>query len=200
MAPDRPKPTCAEVAGLIDAYVDDDLGTASASRVRAHLNACGPCRHAWERAVEVKQELNTLPPMRCPDAVMDRVMAEIAPGTAAPRRRIWFAAPLGLAAAAAMAIGVPMYLLRPVVVDAPVTTQPIAQTPEAISPEAISPEKLAEAEAQLKWTLAYIGRVNRDSAEAVHGHLAGMDALEPARDALTILLNLRGDSAAAQES
>jgi hypothetical protein len=122
---------------------------------------------------------------------MENVMRQVAPRRLSPRRRIGFVMPLGLAAAAAIAVSV--YLARPAIVNAPPAN--------GVETAEITPQELADAEAQLKWTLAYIGRVNQDSAAAVQGHVAGMEMLEPARDALSVLLNPRGESTAApQES
>lgn len=99
---------------LIDARFVDGLDPAQTAELRAHLRDCAACRAYYDRIAELEQALGG-------DAAVNARLhalgapapASVSPpstgGSTAPRRRGWL---IGLAAAAALALGVGL-LLRP---------------------------------------------------------------------------------------
>jgi mycothiol system anti-sigma-R factor len=67
---------CRDVADVLWEYLDDELGAERAAAVRAHLNACPPCRirsgyaQSFLRAVEGVEGTD-----RAPDVLRERIDA-----------------------------------------------------------------------------------------------------------------------------
>jgi anti-sigma factor (TIGR02949 family) len=53
----RSSPTCAEVAAVMQAYLDGEVDEAEARRVVAHLDACAGCNHEVQIFRNIKQAL-----------------------------------------------------------------------------------------------------------------------------------------------
>ena len=180
MTPHNPETQCAEIAGLIDPYVDGDLSDDAARRVAAHVETCEECRAQHEFAQSLKRDLNAMPGVPCPDHVLDAVLAKIAPQ---PRTRSWRGPLIGaasLAAAASFIDAVSLFAINPPAKEPIQTTETI----ESPAPS-LSPEELARAEAQVKWTLDYLARVNERNADFIRKPVSGVAIISPASDVLT---------------
>jgi anti-sigma factor (TIGR02949 family) len=137
---------CEEALELLEPYLDGDLSPAGASRLRAHLERCPSCAAELDLAAKIQRELRALPELDCPPEVLERVLragrGEVVPFQ--PRTR---AAGLRIAAAAALVAltvgggALFLYLQRP-------SSQP-------------TPEQIAQATAEAKLALAYIGKTTR---------------------------------------
>lgn len=80
---------CARVRVLLEAYVDGDMAASDpplAARVHGHLLTCDDCRRQHEQAVSLPFRLKALRSPAPPPALVDRVMASIAPLPTASRR------------------------------------------------------------------------------------------------------------------
>jgi anti-sigma factor RsiW len=123
---------CDEALDLLEPFLDGELTLGEESRLRTHLTACRACAAELALAARIQQELRALRP------------ATVLPfpgrgSVARPARR------LAAAAVLALAIGGALYLEQNRV-------QPAA------SP---SPEEIAQATAEARFALAYVGRVSR---------------------------------------
>jgi predicted anti-sigma-YlaC factor YlaD len=79
---------CARVRVLLEAYVDGDLAKSDpplAARVRNHLSTCDDCRGQHEQAVSIPFRLKALRSPDPPPALVNRVMASIAPAPTSSR-------------------------------------------------------------------------------------------------------------------
>ena len=69
----RIDPECEEVRSLSSDYIDEDLDEARTSRLRAHLEMCGPCT-AFVNTLRATVRLLRLTPRRdAPDDLRQRV-------------------------------------------------------------------------------------------------------------------------------
>jgi anti-sigma factor RsiW len=154
---------CAWVSDNIDMHIDGELSGESLMRFDSHVHDCLRCQHELASARRVLNELWTMPAMECPDEVIGSVHREVAAAQAVPKRQrfswlraAWFRPALA-GAFTAVAIMSSLYI-----VDINRSQAPTAQ-------------EVAEAEAALRWTLAYVSDVSRDAVmkEAVEGGLVG---------------------------
>lgn len=138
---------CEEALDWIEPYLDGDLPEDEAGRLRGHLAGCPTCAAELQLATRIQNELRSLPQLDCPPEVMERVRRE-GRGVVLPfesRRRATMG--LRLAAAAAMlalAVGGGALFLQ---IQRP-SDQP-------------SPEQIAQATAEAKLALAYLGKATR---------------------------------------
>lgn len=68
-----PQLTCAQVDGLIEPWIDDELPATKAARVAGHCAACAACHDEADRARALRASLRRLPELQPPA----RVMAEV---------------------------------------------------------------------------------------------------------------------------
>jgi anti-sigma factor RsiW len=139
---------CEEALEILEPYVDGDLPPAEASRLRAHLECCGSCAAELELAARIQRELRTLPELDCPPEVWERVhragRGEVVPFPSQSRagRRV---ARIGAAAAVlALALGGGALFLQ-----------------NQRQPSRPTPEQIAQATAEAKLALAYLGKATR---------------------------------------
>ncbi len=84
--------TCEDIAPLISAFVDGELSSDAASRVAAHLDACGGCRAVKDDYEVLAQDLRRRAPRPASPALRARVLAGLAAepregaGAALPRQ------------------------------------------------------------------------------------------------------------------
>lgn len=145
-------PHCEEALAGIEPYLDGDLPEDEADRLRGHLAGCPACAAELELATRIQSELRSLPQLDCPPEVLERVRREGRADRARvvpfePRRRVSrFLGPRLAAAAAvlALAVGGGALFLQ-------------VQQP----PDQPSPEEIAQATAEAKLALAYLGKATR---------------------------------------
>lgn len=136
-------PFCEEALGLLEPYLDGDLPAAESSRLREHLRGCVACTAEMDLATRIQRELRSLPQLDCPPEVLERVHqagGEIVPFR--PRGRVGSRI-AAIAALLALAVGGGALFLRFEQRDRP------------------SPREIAQATAEARYALAYIGKVTR---------------------------------------
>jgi anti-sigma factor RsiW len=170
---------CARVSESIESYLDGDLSTGESARTEGHLLTCPRCRHEMSLAKGVMKELRSLPKLECPDRVTERVFAEVEAVEPTGRTlrvfiKTWaFGRVLGIprpALAGALALLVVFSSLMIERLNEPV--------------EQASAEEIAQAEAAIKWTFAYVHEVGRRSGLAVRDEVFGAGLVEPAQRAV----------------
>ncbi|HEV2853160.1 MAG TPA: zf-HC2 domain-containing protein [Thermoanaerobaculia bacterium] len=138
-------PRCEEALDWIEPYLDGDLPGEEAARLREHLGRCPACAAELQLAERIQRELRALPQLDCPPEVLERVERAGRGEVVAfrPRQRT----SLRLTAAAALlalSVGGGALFLR---------LQRSSDQP--------SPEEVAQATAEAKLALAYLGRATR---------------------------------------
>lgn len=153
---------CEEALDLLEPFLDGDLSPGEEERLQAHLEGCASCAAELKLAGTVQRELRSLPHHDCPPEVLEKVRSAGGKVTAFPPGR-WFSPErLRVAAAAALlavAIGAGAFFARPV-----------HQGPD--------PEEVAQATAEARYALAYIGKVSRRTGlelrdDVLRRHLGG---------------------------
>lgn len=136
---------CEEALELLEPYVDGDLSPMEASRLRFHVERCGSCAAELALATRIQRELRSLPELECPPEVLERVQlggrGKVVPFPSRPQAgwRI-----VAAAAVLALALGGGALFLQ-------IQRQPSQPTPEQI----------AQATAEAKLALAYLGKATR---------------------------------------
>lgn len=156
---------CEEALDWIEPYLDGDLPEDEAVRLRGHLDHCPACAAELALAARIQGELRSLPQLDCPPEVMERVRREGRGVVVAfePQRR---ATGLRLAAAAAMltlAVGGGALFLR-------------VQQPS----DPPSPEEIAQATAEAKLALAYLGKATRRASADLQEEVLAKRLVVPA--------------------
>jgi anti-sigma factor (TIGR02949 family) len=152
---------CEWVLDKIEPLLDRELSADETSKMRVHLEQCTACSSELELAEATRTAIRNLPAQQCPTAVTTAVMGHIANESASgePASRWWNSLlqwkPLRPAAvAAALVLVVSMSVF-------------IGQKQENPAPDIVSDtlefssEEVALAEAELKWTIAYISQTGR---------------------------------------
>lgn len=160
-------PYCEEALDWIEPYLDGDLPEDEAARLREHLAGCSSCAAELELATRIQSELRSLPQLDCPPEVLERVRQE-GRGVVVPfkPRRIVRAIGPRLAAAAAvlaLAVGGGALFLQ---IQKP-SDQP-------------SPEQIAQATAEAKLALAYLGRATRRASDDLREEVIAKRLVVPA--------------------
>lgn len=136
--------TCDEALDWIEPFVDGDLESEEADRLRSHLAACQACAGELALAERIQKELRALPQPDCPPEILEKVVrtgrGQVVPFPARPLRvRIAAAAAL-----LALAVGGGSLFLH-------------YQHPH----DQPSPEQVAQATREARLALAYLGRATR---------------------------------------
>jgi len=135
---------CEEALDFLEPYLDGDLPVAEASRLREHLERCPDCAAELALAARIQRELRSLPQLDCPPEVLEKVRetgrGEVVPFR--PRERVGLRI-AAVAAVLALAVGGAALFLRFERRDRP------------------SPQEIAQATAEARYALAYIGKVTR---------------------------------------
>ena len=183
---------CEWARDSIDAYLDGELTDVDVTALKSHLDECGECREELESARQVLSELRDLPGQRCPDGVTDHLFATIDAGSAAPpgratvqrtgRRPGWLTAWRFGLLRPALAVSLILVIA--------VSAVWIGHHNRSLqhSP-GYTPEEVAHAEAELKWTMAFLGDVGRRTGYAVRDEAIGARVVEPIRRAVHSVLD-----------
>jgi anti-sigma factor (TIGR02949 family) len=159
---------CEEALDWIEPYLDGDLPEDEAARLRGHLDRCTVCAAELTLATRIQSELRSLPQLDCPPEVMERVRRE-GRGVVVPfesrRRASRFLGPRLAAAAALLALAVGggalfLQIQRP-------SDQP-------------SPEEIAQATAEAKLALAYLGKATRRASDDLQEEVLAKRLVVPA--------------------
>ena len=157
---------CQEALDWIEPYLDGDLPEDEAARLRGHLAGCPSCAAELELATRIQRELRSLPQPDCPPEVLERVYQE-GRGVVVPfkaRRRALIGPRLAAAAAVlALAVGGGALFIQ--------IQQPSDQP---------SPEQIAQATADAKLALAYLGRATRRASDDLREEVIAKRLVVPA--------------------
>jgi anti-sigma factor (TIGR02949 family) len=134
---------CEEALDRIEPFLDGELTSDDAARLRDHLAGCRSCAGEMALAVKIQRELRALAPARQGEVVPFPRLA----GRGASMRIFLAAAVLALTVGGALFLA--QIRIRPASLD---------QTAE--SPD---PAKIALATAEARFALAYIGKVSRQT-------------------------------------
>jgi anti-sigma factor (TIGR02949 family) len=136
--------TCDEALDFLEPFVDGELPSGEADRLRSHLQGCRACAGELALAERVQKELRALPQPDCPPEVIERVVrsgrGQVVPFPARPLR-VRIAAAAALLALAVGGGSLFLHYQRP--------------------PDPPSPEQVAEATREARLALAYLGRATR---------------------------------------
>jgi anti-sigma factor (TIGR02949 family) len=184
---------CDWVLDRLEAYLDGDLSTDELAPIESHLTICGNCTRELGLARQVQSMLHALPEHRCPDAVVEAAARRInglpAPATVPLTERLsgwWHQFMHPIAAAAAMLLVVAMTVF--------IGQEHHYNSTASLSPEdtlELSAEDIALAEAEIKWTLAYLGDVGRRSGRAVRDEAIINHVVKPVGRALDTAFHSR---------
>jgi anti-sigma factor RsiW len=152
---------CEEALELLEPLLDGDLPPREEERLQTHLEGCASCAAELDLAGAVQRELRSLPLHDCPPEVLEKVRS--AGGEVVPFRP-WLSRFRVAAAAAllAVAIGAGAFFARPV-----------RQGPD--------PEEVAQATAEARYALAYIGKVSRQTGLELRDDVLRRHLGEPER-------------------
>ncbi len=138
----------------IDRFLDAELDGGDLMTFQGHVDVCSGCRRELARAETVLRELHSLPDLHCPDEIVDRALAAaeaepVARERAERRGPAWW----------------PFPVLRPVLAGALVLIIALSALWVANrSRSDFTPADVAEAEAELMITLAYLDDISRRSS------------------------------------
>ncbi len=107
---------CGAWGEQLGAYLDGELAAAARTRLESHLPSCETCRSALDAQRWLSSALASLPPLEPSSQFEAGFWARLARAeaqTAPPRRTRWLRAPLIGGAAAAAALSLAVYLVRP---------------------------------------------------------------------------------------
>ena len=172
---------CAWARERIELYIDNDLGQSALSAFESHVDECKACRQEMQMAKSVVEELRALPGFECPDEVVDRVFDRVeAEGEGQRngkgwRRFIEWIAPsrFGVPRAAVAGAFVLLIAISSLVA--------VRVSQREVQP---TPEEIAEAEATLKWTFAYVNEVSRRTSVTVRDDVIGERVIGSMRKAV----------------
>ncbi|HEV7504291.1 MAG TPA: anti-sigma factor [Thermoanaerobaculia bacterium] len=164
---------CHDALDLLEPYVDGDLETAEAERLRSHLESCRACAAELVLAERIQRELRALPQLDCPPEIVERVRREGAQVLSfrSPARPRGPALPFRIAAAAALlavALGGGIFFVR---------SQQQPRQPSAA--------EVARATQQARYALAYLGRVSRQASLDVRDDVIARRVVLPAAQSVS---------------
>jgi anti-sigma factor RsiW len=82
---------CPEVDGVIDAYTDNELGSAEAVEVRAHLDVCPACRQRVDARASLGRLIRRVPYYTAPHRLRVAVATARRPARVSPQLLAWAA-------------------------------------------------------------------------------------------------------------
>ncbi len=167
---------CERVHQHLEALVDGELAQPVEAAMRRHLATCAPCTAAHAEAIQIALSLRSLPELACPPQVTRAVLAQAAAEHAQRPARAqetesatvhefpthqpvrW--RPALAAALIAAAVGSALFFYP--------RSVPPTQSTETVR---LSAREIAEAEIELKLTLAYIAEVGREAGLTVRDEM-----------------------------
>ncbi len=138
----------------IDRFLDAELDGGDLMTFQGHVDVCSGCRRELARAETVLRELHSLPDLHCRDEVVDRALAAaqaapVARHRAGRRSPAWW----------------PFPVFRPALAGALILALVLSSLWVANrSRSDFTPADVADAEEELKWTLAYLDDIGRRSS------------------------------------
>lgn len=154
---------CEWVVDNMEPLLDRELSADDASAIRGHLQQCGACSSEFELAEATRTAIRNLPAQQCPASVTAALMEHIAnePASGEPALNWWNTLlrwkplrPAAVAAALVLVVSMTVFIGHKHENPAP----PFINGNDSLE---FSPEEIALAEAEVKWTLAYISQTGR---------------------------------------
>lgn len=171
---------CRRIDDLAEPYVDGELDETEHARVERHLKSCGTCRARVELARDIQHGLRALPTLVCPAEVTASVI-EATEGASPASARVlhgpWWRRPTAVRAAMLAAAAI-----LAVTIASSFRTERLPTPPPVSTHQA---EAVAQAEADVKLALAYLGRIGERT-----GTIVREDVLEQ-RVATPVLRSVR---------
>ena len=168
---------CGWVQENLDAYLEQELASDQHRQLEAHLEHCPDCRQELTLAQSLQAALHDLPEKACPSAIRATVLAR-ARGNRLfglevrtrerlfERLQAYWRPALAAAMLAGLLIGGTLLSFK---------EQQSAAFP---------PQEVAQAELDLKWTLAFIGSLTRRSTQTVVREVIPEEVLLPLHEAM----------------
>lgn len=156
---------CEEALDLLEPFLDGGLSPEEEERLQAHLEGCASCAAELELAGAIQRELRSLPLHDCPPEILEKVRSAGGQVAAFPPRKIFSPERLRIAAAVALlavGIGAGAFFARP--------ADPVPD-----------PEEVAQATAEARYALAYIGKVSRQTGLELRDEVLRRHRSEPER-------------------
>lgn len=155
---------CREAEALLDPFLDGELDAARLATLETHLEGCESCGDELALARRIRSELHELPGLSCPPPVTRAVFehAEAHPTLGERLRRLGFGHRVWqpvFAALVAVVLGVGYWRLA---------TPP----PPPGSQSAYTAEEIAQAEAELKLALAYLGDIGEKARDQLSAEVS----------------------------
>ncbi len=164
---------CDDALDLLEPYVDGDLPEETADRLRVHLETCRSCAAELALAERIQTELRSLPQLDCPPEVLERVRREGGRWCRSRPRRTGL--PLRVAAAAAVLVlalaGGALFIRS-------------QQQPR--QPRQPNAAEIAQATAEARFALAYIGKVSRRTGLDLRDDVLARRLVRPATRSLSL--------------
>ncbi len=170
----------------LEANIDGELPSEEVSKLDVHLEACASCAREWELARRIRETLHDLPEKHCPDTVLETVMAQVGREAVTsgekPAGRLsgFFQQMLRPAAAAATLL---LVLALTVFIGQRQQYQFLDQGFVDDSLE-LNPRAVALAEAEVKWTFAYLSNVGRRAGLAIRDDAIYPGVVKPVKRAV----------------
>jgi anti-sigma factor RsiW len=144
---------CEPILTMLTAHAAGELSEIEDHRVRRHLATCPACRGELARERKLRELAAETPPVRCPDQVVDSILAAVDADERLQRRaarRAIATWPRTMAAASMLAAAVLLALVLP-----RNPTAPTATVAETSGEAAWTQAELDEAREDVAWALAF---------------------------------------------
>jgi anti-sigma factor (TIGR02949 family) len=183
---DRKNVLCEWALERLEAHIDGELPPEEGSKLEAHLETCGSCTREMEHARRVRETLRAFPQKRCPDTVLETVMAQVDRETSrsglfpSGRLSVFLQQALRPTAAAATLV---LIIAMTVFIG---QRQQHTGFDRAFVDDSLEfdPRAVALAEAEVKWTLAYISNIGRRAGLAIRDDAIYPGVVEPVKNAV----------------
>ena len=144
---------CDEMALRIEELLDGELDPSLAPLVELHLARCPDCASEWVSARQFREALRSLPEQRCPDHVVETVLAQAREEARRDRRPVAAVIPIAS-----------LRRLRPIAAAAGLVIALLGAgwLLDRAEPQAprYSASEVAKAEAEVRWALALVAGVH----------------------------------------
>jgi negative regulator of sigma E activity len=189
MTPHENRLSCRRAQVLLEAYADGELGTRRRAQLEAHLATCFTCSQELAHARRVRDTLRALPERFCDEALMEEVAARIqreprpvaemqGSASLAARMRRWFAVralPAWQPAVAVLALLLVVFGVGRILFLAP-------------REQKITPADVQRAELQVRWVMAHLGEISRQTGQTVQKDVLNQGVAAPTAHAVEEVL------------
>lgn len=161
----------------IESYVDGEFEGADLEQFERHVDRCDSCREELALARTIAAELRSLPPLACPDGVVEKAAARVgadAAETWTHRLRGLFGGRFAPALRPAMAVMVVVVAAATVFVLSQHDQSPFRQDDETITEKELEMAKL-----DVQLAFAYLGKYSQRTGEIVKRDVIAERVVKP---------------------